>query len=98
MTIEFDLVAVTGSYTDKQGNEKKRYENVGQVHSYEGRRYITLKATFNPAGLPRKEGDDRVFLNMFVPKEKPQQSPQQNGGEARSSGGAFDDMNDDIPF
>ncbi len=24
----------------------------------------------NLAALPRKEGDDRVFLNLFEPKEK----------------------------
>ncbi len=28
-------VAVTGSYTDRQGNEKKRYTNVGTLFQYD---------------------------------------------------------------
>ena len=68
--IRYEIVATTGSYTNANGEEKRRYENVGHVHQHEGRFYITLRATFNPAGLPRKEGDDRVFLNLYEPKEK----------------------------
>ena len=88
MTIKYEIVATTGSYTDKQGNEKRRYENVGHVHEHEGRLYATIKATFNPAGLPRKEGDDRVFLNFYEPKEK----------TTTSSKSSSSDMDPDIPF
>lgn len=82
--IKYEIVATTGTYTDRDGNEKRRYEQVGHVHTHDGRAYITLKATFNPAGLPRKEGDDRVFLNLFEPKEKAKPAEQA--------------PDDDIPF
>lgn len=73
MTIEYELAVATGSYTDKAGNEKKRWQNVGHLHVHEGRRYITLSRTFNPAGVPpRTEGDDRVFISCFEPKERDQ--------------------------
>ena len=84
--IRYELVATTGSYTNAQGEEKRRYENVGHVHeSKDGRLYITLKSTFNPAGLPRKEGEDRVFINMFEPKDD-------------AKGKRHKEAEDDVPF
>jgi hypothetical protein len=92
MTIEYELAVKTGSYTDRNGNEKTRWQNVGHLHTHEGRRYITLSRTFNPAGVPaRTEGDDRVFISCFEPKAKedaPAQKPA-TGGKP---------FNDDIPF
>ena len=91
--IKYEIVATTGTYTDKEGNEKRRYENVGHVHvSQEGRFYITMKATFNPAGLPRKEGDDRVYLNLFEPKPKEVSRPEIKPAPSMS------DMDEDIPW
>ena len=82
MTIEYELAVKTGSYTDKAGNEKARWLNVGHLHQHEGRRYITLSRTFNPAGVPvRSEGDDRVFISCFEPKER-DAAPKPKGGAA----------------
>ena len=80
MTIEYELAVKTGSYTDKNGAEKARWLNVGHLHTHEGRRYITLSRTFNPAGVPvRSEGDDRVFISCFEPKER-DAAPKPKGG------------------
>ncbi len=43
MTIKYEIVATTGTYTDRDGNEKRRYENVGHVPTHEGRFYITKR-------------------------------------------------------
>jgi len=68
--IEYELAVKTGSYTDREGNEKGRWENIGHIHtSQDGRWYVTLKRTFNPAGVPPREGDDRVFVSCFEPKQ-----------------------------
>ena len=90
MTIEYELAVKTGSYTDKAGNEKSRWQNVGHLHTHEGRRYITLSRTFNPAGVPaRNEGDDRVFISCFEPKAK-DDAPKSARGQAP--------LDDEIPF
>ena len=97
MTVVYDLVATTGSYTNAQGEEKKRWEKVGAVHKGQYGPYITLEAWFNPAGLPRKDGDSRVYLNCYEPK--PTVSSNTVQGEkppAQKSGTS--DMDGDIPF
>jgi hypothetical protein len=68
-----DLAVKTGTYTDRQGNEKGRWKNVGSVlETNDGGRVIILDRTFNPAGVPNPEGRDTVMLSMFEPKERDQ--------------------------
>ena len=66
----YDLAVKTGDYL-KDGQKKGRYENVGAMWESKngGGPYITLKASFNPAGVARKEGSDSIFLSCFEPKE-----------------------------
>ena len=63
-------LAVVKSTYEKNGETKKVWMNIGQVHEHEGREYITLDPTVNLAALPRKQGDDRLFVSMFEPKQK----------------------------
>ena len=93
-----DLAVKTGTYTDRQGNEKGRWQNVGSVlETNDGGRVILLNRTFNPAGVPNPEGRDTVMLSMFEPKDKDQQSaPQQQSAPAPRAQGGFDDK--DVPF
>jgi hypothetical protein len=58
------LMVKNGSY-QKDGEEKNRWLQIGAVHEYEGREYITLDRYVNLAGLPTKDGDTRVFVSMF---------------------------------
>lgn len=93
MTIVKELSVVTRTYTDKQGNEKKVWKTIGAIHtSSKGSEYIVLDPLINLAAIPRKDGDDRVFVSMFDPKEKQPQSK----GQGRS--GPISDFNDDVPF
>lgn len=91
----FDLAVKTGTYNDKDGNEKGRYENVGSMWKGDNGEYLVLKRTFNPAGVPVKEGSDSIFISMFAPRDdnQAQQKPQQ-----RKPKSDFSDMDDSAPF
>ena len=64
------LVAANGKYTDKSGKEITRWVNLGALHEHEGRQYITLDRHINLAGLIHKDGEARVFVNLFDPDKK----------------------------
>jgi len=81
MTILKNIVVTNGTYTTRDGQEKKRYVIIGQVHSGQHGDYVTLDAHVNLAGFERKEGDTRVFANLYDPRPKegdrPRERPQQ---------------------
>lgn len=97
----YDLAVAVGSYTNKSGEEKKRWKNIGSVvQTKDGGKVILIDRTFNPAGVPVEDGRDQIMISMFKPQEqqggdsKPAPAkPQQSGGS-----GSFDDFEDDIPF
>lgn len=69
-----DLAVKTGSYTDRDGNEKGRWENIGALmENDDGQPFIMLKATFNPAGIQREEGRDSILVSCFVPEDQRQE-------------------------
>jgi len=75
----YDLKAKTGEYM-KDGERKSCYETVGAMWESKngGSPYITMKATFNPAGIARKQDSDSIFLSCFEPKDR-------NGGYSNSN-------------
>ena len=107
MKVKYDLAVKTGEYTDRDGNTKGRYENIGKVFQGTDGFFMILKRTFSPAGVPNPEDRDSVMVSMFEPREhgSPQapqggrhegSAPQQGGSQpAPQGGGAFDDP---IPF
>ena len=61
-----DLAVKTGSYTDREGKEKGRFENVGSLMQMDdGSQFILLKRTFNPAGVHVEPGKDQILLSVF---------------------------------
>jgi len=64
---KYDVVAVTGKYTDREGNEKNRYMNCGVVIQTE--KGFSLKLEAVPIG------SDGWFM-LFEPKEKQEKPPQ----------------------
>jgi len=90
----YDLTVKTGSYTNQQGEEKNRYQNIGAVMESNNGKFILLYKWFNPAGVPDERGGDSIIVSMFDPKPRQpqqQQPPQQQPAVAKT----FDD---DIPF
>lgn len=94
----YDAVATIGKYTDKQGNEKKRYLSVGKVFESEGGG-LSLKLDSVPV-TPEWSG----WISFYVPKDSKEQSPTQEQHNTKKADGfqpqakgAFDD-DQDIPF
>ena len=66
----YDLAVPISSYTTNDGQNKKRYENIGSVVKGDNGPYILLKRSFNPAGVPFKEGSDCIIISLFKTKEQ----------------------------
>lgn len=84
----YDLAVKTGSYI-KDGEEKGRYENIGTVWEGDNGQYMVLKRSFNPAGVPFKDGSDSIFISMFEPRQEEQpkqQSSRQRGRPQEDDG------------
>lgn len=85
----YDLAVKTGTYM-KDGTEKGRYKNIGIVMEQDdGGKFILLDRSFNPAGVPFKEGSETIMVSMFKPdgaKQQAQTPAPQNKPE------------DEIPF
>ena len=72
----YDLTVKTGSYKNSAGEEKAQWMNIGSVmEKEEGKRFILLNRTFNPAGVPNPDNRDSVLVSMFKPK--PKEAPAQ---------------------
>jgi hypothetical protein len=83
----FDVVAITGKYTAKDGTEKASYANVGMIIEKDGKQYLKMKhpVTVDDAGAVVS------FFSLYVPKEKEQR--QGSGGPKPVT-----DFSDEIPF
>jgi hypothetical protein len=106
-----DLAVKTGSYTDSQGQEKGRWQNIGALmKSDDGGEFIILHRWFNPAGIPNPNNRDSLLVSCFKPQQQgqgqsqqsappPQQAQQppqqQQPGPGAPAGSDFDD---EIPF
>ena len=65
----YDLGVKVSSYKDKNGDNKAKWENIGAVFKTEdGSMFMSLKATFNPAAIKRKDNDENILVSMFKPK------------------------------
>ena len=78
----YDCAVVVGTYRTQNGQEKNRWENIGAVwqstnNNGEKNTYITLKASFSPAGIPKKEGSDSIFVSLFKPQSNNNTQQQQ---------------------
>lgn len=64
-----DLAIPAGSYTDRNGNDKTKWENVGSMFETDnGKKFLTLRRTFAPSGVPvDPNGSNRenVIINLF---------------------------------
>ena len=92
---KYDLCVKTGSYTDKQGNEKISWEKVGVLmEGSNGNPFILMKPHFNPAGIAREEGRDNIIISLF-------EKDKQNNSETNDFNSGVQDYyeeNINIPF
>ena len=92
-----DLAVKTGSYTDRDGNTKGRYKNVGSLmESDDGSKFILLDTTFNPAGVPNPDNRDNVLISIFELKDS---DGGQRQAPARQAPPPVNDLDDSsVPF
>lgn len=65
----YDVAVKTRTYTDRNGDKKSVWQNVGAVwKGDDGNSWLTLHRWFNPAGIPTDEGRDTISCSLFVPK------------------------------
>ena len=91
----YDLIVPVSKYTDNNGQEKRRWENIGAIwqntdNNGNTYKFAMIKRTFNPAGIDAQEGSDSIRVTLTPPKAKQQgqaqtqpaqqyQQPQQQG-------------------
>lgn len=104
-----DLAVVTGKYSDRDGNQKSRYQNVGALmQSDDGSQFIMLAKWFNPAGITDFSGrnSESVLISVFEPRQDQsqapqnaqQQRPQQQRPQQRPQQQQGYDYDSDVPF
>jgi single-stranded DNA-binding protein len=87
-----ELAVGVRKYTDQSGQEKTQWENIGAIFkNEEGKSFISIKRTFNPAGVPNPDQKDSIIVSMFEPKD-PNAAPAAPAKPAASA------VDDDIPF
>ena len=92
-----DLAVKTGSYTDRDGNTKGRYKNVGSLmESEDGSKFILLDTTFNPAGVPNPDNRDNVLISIFEMKDNDGGQRQQSAPVRQAPPPVIDD--ETVPF
>jgi len=98
--IKQKLVATVDKYTDRDGNERKRYVTVGHLHEGDYGDYITLDPSVSLGGVLAmqkingitKREDSRIFVNLYDPQPRGD-APAGSTPPPADSGGV-----DHIPF
>ena len=93
----YDLTVKTGSYTNKAGEDKGRYINIGSVMENDKGKFILLNRTFNPAGVPNPENKESIIVSMFKPLEKDGNAKQESS-IPEFNAKQDNPFGDDIPF
>lgn len=96
-TKRYDVVAVTGSYIDRNGVEKRRYMNCGAV--FETEKGLSLKLEAIPVGF---DG----WFQLYQPRTEQQQPAVQRNAfrqpatadRQAATAALQEDFEDDIPF
>ena len=81
---KYDL-CVKMSYTDKNGDTKTSWENVGVMMENGNGPYILIKPWVNFAGFPREEGRSHLIVSVFEHKEIEQRNSRNSEKEDFSS-------------
>lgn len=65
----YDVAIPLGTYEDREGNEKTRWQNVGAILEGEKGPYLLLDRWFNPGGMPNPENRTSVILTLMEAKK-----------------------------
>jgi hypothetical protein len=100
MAKKYDLVVKVGEYTDRDGQTKGRFKNIGVMMDGDKGPYILLDRTFNPAGVGGNDGRESIIVSLYEPKDGQQPSPAQQQHSQQKSNGYQPQrqLDDSIPF
>lgn len=104
MAKKYDLVVKTGEYTDRDGQTKSRFKNVGVIMDGQNGPYILLDRTFNPAGVSGQDGRESIIISMYEPRtEGGQQASDAQQRHSQQKANGYQNSNDglggdNIPF
>lgn len=88
MAVKYDVMAVTGTYTDRQtGDEKARWMKCGVV--IETDKGLSMRLDAVPTSF---DG----WFKLFEPRQKEQTTPQQASVKAQAP--IDPELDDDLPF
>lgn len=89
MAKRWDVVATVGTYTDRDGNEKRRYQNCGAVFEKDGKLSLKLEA------IP--VGDWNGWFNLYEPHTEARPAQER---APQAQGESDDDFSPDleVPF
>lgn len=113
-----ELAVAVSAYEDRNtGQMKNRYKNIGVLMQSindrgEKNTFMLMDRSFNPAGVPFKQGSDKIIVSLFDPRERDdgsagggnQGSARDNMSDANRAGydaqspGGGPDFDDSIPF
>lgn len=90
-----DLAVVTGTYTNGQGEEKRRYMNCGALmEGDDGNQFIMLNRFINYSSLPRKQGSESLLISVFDLRDREGGTADAAEKPAMVSG----ELDDEIPY
>jgi|SaaInl85LU_5_DNA_1037374.scaffolds.fasta_scaffold43490_2 hypothetical protein len=85
----YDIAVANGKYTDKEGNEKNSYKNIGVILEGDNGPYMLLERSVNLAGFAvNDKSPNTVLASMFSG------TPSAQGNQNTTAS----NMKDDIPF
>ena len=90
MGVKYNMAVKVGSYTDREGKEKNKWQNVGVVLEGQYGPYILLHRHFNPAGVPCDSNKDVIAISLF--------KPDGDRGEGAAPSPLSSTQEDDVPF
>jgi hypothetical protein len=94
-----DIRAKVGEYTNKNGETKGKWIDVGYVLQFDdGGELRCYYQWINLAGIPKKDGYDAVILKEFAVKEKSADAETHKGFDKQGDIPAAAKVDDEIPF
>lgn len=101
MGIKSKLMAASGTYTTANGEEKKRWVEVGlEMENKDGGTFIVLHPHINLAGLIRSDKGGGVMVSKFDPEGKGGGDKGSESQQRKEKAGSYHKPLDDdfVPF
>lgn len=94
-----DLAVKVGEYTDRNGNKKGKWQNIGVImQDDKGGEMMLIERWFNPAGVPNPDNRSSIIVSRFDPKEPGVSQTAQAVPAAQPPETTKSDIDDEIPF